>query len=136
MKPSKLTIVAPPCCFPSDNVLDAMNRRDRIAIKNKLKQDAQILTLEWLGKNKISKAHLSKEKPLFVNPVRLTLTVYLIRNKRLDVHNLSIKHFLDQLVSMHILADDSVKEIPEVIARFGGYVNKSFTEFELEEIEI
>ena len=126
---------APLSCFPSDNVLDSMNRRERIAIKHKLKSDAMVLALGWLEQNKISRKHLSREKPLFRQPVRLTLTVYLKPKQRLDVHNLSIKHFLDSLVEMFILADDSVKEIPVVVAKFGGYTKKSYAEFEIEEIK-
>ena len=131
----KFILTTPLDCFPSDNALDSMPRRQRIAIKKTLKESAQILTLSWLSKNKIKPNSLSKSKPLFAKPVRIILTVYLKNKKTLDVHNLSLKHFLDQLVAMRIVADDSIKEIPVAVARFGGFVKaESFAEFEIEEI--
>lgn len=132
----KFILTTPLTCFPSDNALDSMPRRERFAIKRTIKDAAHILTLSWLSRNKIRSNSLSKAKPLFSAPVRIILTVYLKKGRTIDVHNLSIKAFLDQLVQMRIIADDSIKEIPEAVARFGGFVKKqSFAEFEIEEIK-
>jgi hypothetical protein len=131
----KFILTAPLSSFPSDNALDAMPRQQRIAIKKSLKQEAQILTLQWLRGNKIKPSSIGKEKPLFPCCVRLVLCVYLKTGSTIDIHNLSIKHFLDQIVSMGIVKDDSVREIPECKAVFGGWVKeKSYAEFSLEEI--
>lgn len=134
-KKVKFILETPLEYFPSDNHLDSLGRKERIAIKKTLKEAAQIYALSWLTKNKIKSNSLTKSKPLFQKPVRVILRVYLKKGTTLDVHNLSIKHFLDQLVAMRIVADDSIKEIPEAVARFGGFIEKrSYAEFEFEEI--
>lgn len=132
----KFTLIAPLSCFPSDNVLDAMPRRERIAVKSKLKQDAQALALQWLMKRRYKPAMITRKEPLFRAPVRLTLRVFLAKGRTLDVHNLSIKHFLDQIVKMGVVADDSIKYIPECVAAFGGYLPAGgYAEFTLEVIQ-
>jgi hypothetical protein len=134
-KPDKFTLIAPLSCFPSDNKLDAMPRRDRIAIKSKLKHDAFVLGLAWLSKRKIKPNSLNKKSPLFNAPVRLKLTVYLAKGMTCDLTNLSEKSFLDQIVAMGIIADDSVKHIPECVTKFGGWQSGgSYAEFTLEVI--
>lgn len=112
-----------------------MPRRKRIGIKNLIKREAFGLCVEWLQARGMKKCSISKEKPLFRSPVRVVLKIYLNQSKTLDVHNLSIKHFLDELVSMGVLIDDSEKFIPEAAQRFCGYVKtKGYCEFLIEEI--
>ncbi len=121
--------------FPSDNLLDSMSRRERIAVKKSIRQMAYLEVRGWLRKNKIRRDSLTKTNPLFENPVRTVLKIYVRQSKRIDVHNLSIKHFLDQIVEMHIIADDSIKQVPESVAAVGGFVAKDeFAEFIIEEI--
>ena len=129
-------INVPLSCFPSDNKLDSMPLKKRISIKKQLKFDAEILTKEWLRFHRIKLSSLSKSNPLLKSQAQTVLTVYLKQGSTLDIHNLSIKHFLDQIVSMGIISDDSVKYVPKSVAEFGGY-NKlsSFANFELLEIE-
>lgn len=126
----------PLTCFPSDNKLDSLPLRKRIAIKKQLKFEAEMLTFEWLRFHHIKRSRLSKQSPFFTVPVETLLVVYLKQGNTLDVHNLSIKHFLDQIVSMGIIADDSVKYVTRSVAEFGGY-NKlsSFANFQISEVE-
>jgi hypothetical protein len=121
----------PLTCFPSDNKLDAMPRRERIAVKKILKNDAKILALDWSNKHNV---RFNRNRLLFKNPCLATLRIYLKPSKRLDVHNLSIKHFLDQLVYMGVVFDDSMKHIPKFTAEFAGYAKQDYAEFELKEL--
>lgn len=116
------TLIAPLSCFPSANELDSMKRRERIAIKRKLKDDAHALALHWLMKRRIKPASINRREPLIKAPVRLRLTVFLAKGRTCDLDNLSVKHFVDKLVSMGIIADDSIRFIPEVVHCFGGFL--------------
>ena len=135
--PVIFVLKTPITCFPSDNFLDSLPRRERIAIKKTIKQEAQILTLSWLVRNKIKPNSISKQNPLLTKKAKSVLRIYLKKGTTLDPSNLSIKSFLDQVVKMGIIKDDSEKFLPESLSTFVGYVNgKSYAEFEIREIEV
>lgn len=132
MKQFKL--ICPVRCFPSDNTLDSLPLKERIAIKKFIREAAFTLTLEWMKSNNVKRWNLTPHKPFFVGRAELNLIVTYNDNRRRDIHNLSIKHFLDQVVAMNIIKDDSIEFIPRVVFSCGGKAELSYAEFSLTEI--
>jgi hypothetical protein len=116
--------------FPSDNELDSMSRTDRISVKRKIKDEIAILVYQALRKARVSPSP-TKTRPLFKGPVEAILTVYYSDAKKRDVHNLSIKHALDQLVLKHIIPDDDYTVIPRATIVYGGRRAKPSAVFQL-----
>lgn len=112
--------------FPSDNKLYKARLKDELRLKRVIKKEAQILTLQWLRENQIRFT-----EPFLFHRAEIILTVYYTDERRRDLHNLSVKSFVDQLVSMSIIADDSIKFIPKTSFVYGGKADKSYAVFEL-----
>ncbi len=117
--------------FPSDNKIDGGRLQDRIKLKNSIKRDAVILACKWCVDNKF----LFNGKPMFEGQAEVTLTVFYKDKRRRDIHNLSIKTFLDQIVNYGFIADDNIDFIPKTTLCFGGYTDKeSYAVFEIKEL--
>ena len=134
MKTKALTIYCPLGCFPSDNKIDGGGLKERLQLKQNVKDLSDGIILEALQKQGIKRWHLTKERPLF-KTVGIRFTLILKTKRRRDLPNFSEKQFIDKLVEKHIFKDDSVEFLRELNKSFGGYGDRDEVVIQVLELE-